>query len=133
MPCNGNGLASRYGPILLMRPLYCCRWWRRLSKLGPKPLRAPGWCSWSLCGPTLGGGKLHQTPWQLVTTYSRETPLFLDHRGVTLPPTRWPAQVYQLAPSADVAALHSINISYPQLCTMVSPTATELPKLLQAA
>jgi hypothetical protein len=39
---------------------------------------------------------LQVEPWRLLLTYPEKTSLFLDHRGVRLPPARWPVQVYFL-------------------------------------
>ena len=74
--------------------------------------------------------RLQQAPWQLITTYPEATPLFLDHRGVPLPPTRWAVQVYMLAPSQVAATLNHISV---QLCAAVAPVPTDLHILRQAA
>ena len=77
--------------------------------------------------------RLQAAPWQLLHTYPEHTTLFLDHRGLPLPPTKWPVQAYLLAPSPPAAALHNLTLHQLQLCSLVTPKATEISSMLKAA
>jgi len=77
---------------------------------------------------------LQQPPWKHVITFPAGEKLFNDHRGVPLPPTHWPVQVFLLESCIMSGRLQALPMSHlGNLPVVSSPVATELHHLAQAA